>query len=174
MQIRFKAINSKNFFDRAKIEKEMNRKDRTVQRIMGFRVRQTARKLLKVVPYKKDKGFAARYKRTGRLVYGEKAVAAVENGTAVAEVQAEAVGGPPKARTKDGLRLIFYSYETSERQTIVGPIKFQSGPSVPALHEMGGTVVTRRGRARYPKRPFMKPSLDKHLSDLPELWATVK
>lgn len=144
--VKFKALKTKNFFDRSKIEKAISRQERTVLRTMGFRIRQSARKLLGVRKYVNRKG----------------------------EPNKSEPGKAPFGHERDGLRKIFYSYDTSERQMVVGPVKFKAGKSVPALHEFGGTVTTRRGRARYPKRRFMGPTLEKHLPDLPELWASVK
>lgn len=98
-------------------------------------------------------------------------------------------GKPPRTRVADpaNLRAIEFALLPG-RHLVVGPIRFtrQSQPA-PAVHEHGLTATLYRkkrtkappilswtgpGRAvtvRFPKRPFMRPALEKTLQRLPRL-----
>lgn len=93
-------------------------------------------------------------------------------------------GSPPFSYEEGtpNLRTILFAYEPNSESVIVGPVKLNSNrsvPPVPELHEKGGTarrtVKTRRGgvkivRARYRKRPFMVPAMEKASDKYPELF----
>lgn len=111
-----------------------------------------------------------------------------------------AVGTPPKwhGDTNFSLRTIFFGFE-SRYSVIVGPTrgnaKIEGVPSIPYLHEQGGTIVfkekkagtrwislgrrarpgqpVRKRRATYPARPFMGPAVRTLKTKYPEytkLW----
>lgn len=164
------------FFDRPKVVAAVDRAALWVNRTAGFRVRQTARKSLKVRPYRsKTQLIAARMIASGRIVYGAAAEGALRRGTAeiVRTSIGSAAGSPPIAHENEGLRRIYYSWDASTRATVVGPVQFSrkiSGKTIPEIHEFGANVMLNGQPARYPKRPFMRPALEKHIPDLPGLW----
>ena len=140
----FKADVTQWFFDRKKVLDAVEKTELRVLRLMGFRVRQSARKSLRVKPVLAKSG----------------------------KKNVSKPGQPPIAHEKGGLRRIYYFYDRGQGSMIVGPVKFKGDrPTAPALHEFGGVRMTPRGMARYPKRPFMRPALEKHIPDLPALWA---
>lgn len=90
-------------------------------------------------------------------------------------------GQPPSVHSADSvktLKNILFAYEPTRKSVVVGPVKLGGGAySVPAVHEHGGGATIRRGRrrrsvaVRYPKRPYMKPALDKEAPKFATLWA---
>jgi hypothetical protein len=98
-------------------------------------------------------------------------------------------GQPPSVHTRDRvatLKNIWFVFDPMRRSVVVGPLKLNGSslkgsnrPSVPALHELGGTaVVVKRGRKRrvkYAPRPFMGPALARERPKFEGIWAdTVK
>ncbi len=87
-------------------------------------------------------------------------------------------GQPPRVREGSLKRLLFYVYDRSTESVVVGPVAFRRRKvPVPALHEFGGVVKTRRRRpqeikrgtppfgkevrtAVMPRRPYMGPALE--------------
>lgn len=91
---------------------------------------------------------------------------------------------PPRSRVGHLKRFNFFLVDYHNVSVMVGPILLpRSRIPVPGVHEHGMTV-SRRARKhpksknfvqrtyRYPKRPFMKPALDKNTS--PRVLATIK
>lgn len=91
-------------------------------------------------------------------------------------------GQPPHAHEENGLRRIYYSWDTATRAIVVGPVLFTrkvDGKTIPEIHEFGATVKTtvfgagvgvEEKLGKYPQRPFMGPALEKHIPELPGLW----
>lgn len=79
---------------------------------------------------------------------------------------ASAPGQPPHTRRGQLRRSIAYAVEKARQRVLVGPDAAFVGPSG-AAHEFGGRIR----RERFPKRPFMGPSLEKMRPRLPKLWA---
>lgn len=87
-------------------------------------------------------------------------------------------GEPPSAHQgkkqlgNDGIRAIFFAWDSSKRSVVIGPVKFNGHSSteapngVPALLEVGGTATrtrkTKNGttskQLTYHARPFMEPA----------------
>lgn len=67
--------------------------------------------------------------------------------------KASAPGQPPSARKGEAgsllRKLLFFAYDESSRQVVVGPLRLGAGADVPKLHEFGGI---RRGMRRKPKQ----------------------
>jgi hypothetical protein len=92
-------------------------------------------------------------------------------------------GHPPSVHSSDSvktLKNILFAYEPTRTSVVVGPVKLGGGGYVvPAVHEFGGAATIARGSgrrrrkvaARYPKRPYMKPALDKEAPKFATLWA---
>jgi hypothetical protein len=94
-------------------------------------------------------------------------------------------GEPPSVHTKDRvatLKNIWFVFEPRQRSVVVGPLKLNGSrlegsnrSTVPALHELGGfAVVTSRKqkrRAKYARRPFMGPAMERELPKFVGLWA---
>ena len=82
-------------------------------------------------------------------------------------------GQPPFS--KQGLirDFTFFAYDKDSDSVVVGPVGFKRA-IVPALHEFGGSqTVYHKGKsevAKYPKRPYMKPALDKNINKIPEAF----
>lgn len=76
---------------------------------------------------------------------------------------------PPHAHTRSGLREIRFVVDVGEGAAIIGPLKFNSSrffdQPVPHIHEFGGIFLARRGYWRYPKRSYMKYTLDKLIAN---------
>lgn len=95
-------------------------------------------------------------------------------------------GQPPSVHTKDRvatLKNIWFTFDPVNKSVVVGPMKLNSTslvgsdqPTVPALHEYGGTAVVGKGqrkrRARYAPRPFMGPAMQRELPKFEGLWAS--
>lgn len=94
-------------------------------------------------------------------------------------------GEAPSVHTQDRvatLKNIWFVFDPVQRSVVVGPIKLNGSrpvgsnrPTVPALHELGGTAVVkqrkRRRRARYAARPFMGPAMEREMPKFEGLWA---
>jgi hypothetical protein len=94
-------------------------------------------------------------------------------------------GSPPSVHSRDpvgNLKNIWFVFEPARQSVVVGPLLLSGSrlrgsnrPTVPALHELGGTaVVTRRKRKRkvkYAARPFMGPAMQRELPKFAGLWA---
>lgn len=169
------------FFDRPKVLAEVDRATLRVLRTAGFRVRRTARRSLQVKPY----AFkavppwevpGAKQDKNGRW--------RTADGKFIRTLQAPA-GKPPIAHEEDGLRKIFYSWDSATRAMVVGPVLFArkvDGKTIPEIHEFGAQVKAsvfeagvgmREVMSKYPQRPFMGPALEKHIPELPGLWKDV-
>jgi hypothetical protein len=72
---------------------------------------------------------------------------------------------PPHAHTRGGLREIRFIVDEAQGAALIGPLKFGTSnffnEPVPHMHEFGGMFIARRGYWRYPKRSYMKYTLDK-------------
>lgn len=91
-------------------------------------------------------------------------------------------GSPPSVHSRDPvatLKNIWFVFDPQNTSVVVGPLKLNqsslvgsSQPTVPALHEYGGTALVgkRRRRARYAPRPFMGPAMQSELPKFPDLW----
>lgn len=148
MQFGFKLTHDKalaGFFDRKAVTSAVDKAQQYVGRIAGYRVRQTARKSLKVKPYGKKDGT----RNIGQA------------------------GRPPIAHDSEGLRRIYYSWDAVARATVVGPVLYRrkvAGKTIPEIHEFGATLSVNGDLKKYPRRPFMQPALEKHIPELPGLW----
>jgi hypothetical protein len=94
-------------------------------------------------------------------------------------------GEPPSVHTQDRvatLKNIWFVFEPRQRSVVVGPLKLERSrlegsnrPTVPSLHELGGTAVVtirkRKRRAKYAPRPFMGPAMERELPKFVGLWA---
>ena len=96
-------------------------------------------------------------------------------------------GEPPSVHTKDPvatLKNIWFVFDPAQQSVVVGPLKLDGSklegsnrPTVPALHELGGTAVIldrrrkRKQRAKYARRPFMGPAMERELPKFSGLWA---
>jgi hypothetical protein len=99
--------------------------------------------------------------------------------------KSSAPGTPPSVHSKDrfaNLKNIWFVFDPATASVVVGPVRLNSSglvgsnrPTVPALHELGGTAVVgmgkRRRRARYAARPFMGPAMQRELPKFEKLWA---
>jgi len=79
---------------------------------------------------------------------------------------ASPAGQPPHTRKGQLKRAIGYAVEEQAKAVVVGPEAEAVGESGRA-HEIGGLFR----RERYPRRPFMRPALEKLRSRLPRMWA---
>lgn len=83
-------------------------------------------------------------------------------------VGASEPGRPPHAHTRTGLRMIEFRVDTLAGASIIGPVKFAGSnffnEPVTYVQEFGGTFISRRGFSQYPKRSYMKYTLDKLVS----------
>ena len=80
--------------------------------------------------------------------------------------RASAPGKAPHTRRGQLKRAILYAVEKARQSVVIGPVYPLIGLSATA-HEFGG----RYRRARYPRRPFMGPALEKTRDRLPRFWA---
>ena len=80
--------------------------------------------------------------------------------------KASPAGAPPHTRRGQLKQAIQYAVEKQHDRVVIGPDEAFVGPSGGA-HEHGG----RFRRERYPKRPFMRPALQKIIPRLPKMWA---
>jgi hypothetical protein len=99
--------------------------------------------------------------------------------------KASAPGEPPSVHTRDRvatLKNIWFVFDPINKSVVVGPMKLNTSalvgsdqPTVPALHEYGGSAVVGKGirkrRVRYPARPFMGPAMQRELPKFEGLWA---
>ena len=79
-------------------------------------------------------------------------------------------GTPPRSRKGLLKNFIFYSWDSSEQAVVAGPEKLLLPGQTPKVLEYGGTNRTKKGRATYKARPFMRPALGTAMAKLPELW----
>jgi hypothetical protein len=75
-------------------------------------------------------------------------------------------GSPPHTRAGQLKRAIMYAVDNTKTLAVIGPDVSLMGKASMA-HEFGGRF---RG-ARYPKRAFMGPALEKIRPRLPKMWA---
>ena len=96
-------------------------------------------------------------------------------------------GQPPSVHARDPvatLKNIWFVFDPGRTSVVVGPMKLNGSklqgsdrPTVPALHELGGTATVvdrrrkRRRRAKYARRPFMGPAMERELPKFEGLWA---
>ena len=74
-------------------------------------------------------------------------------------------GTPPNTRRGLLKQSLLFGVEKQRQSVVIGPAESFIGPAMTA-HEFGGIYRKRR----YPKRPLMKPTLEKALPKLPALW----
>ena len=91
-------------------------------------------------------------------------------------------GGPPTNRTGFLKKFIFFGYDPSERNIVIGPMKLngKSGDDIPSVLEYGGNTTAYfwdrskqksvKKRIKVAARPFMAPALKKNLPQLPAMW----
>lgn len=75
-------------------------------------------------------------------------------------------GEAPHARGKKLLkRMLFFSYDSTSKGTVVGPLRLQrtQDQHVPRVLEESGTIVRNGQVFRYKKFPYMKPAFDKNV-----------
>ncbi len=75
-------------------------------------------------------------------------------------------GQPPHTRDGRLRNAIAYAVEKDKQRVVIGP-QYDKIGTAGRPHEFGG----RYKREKYPKRPFMRPALDKLKDRLPPLWA---
>lgn len=95
-------------------------------------------------------------------------------------------GTPPRSHdkyTKGGGRaehllrkLMFFGYDRSTRSTVIGPAVINKPTGAPGLCEFGGTVSRPKASGRfvtvtYPKRPYMRPALEREKPKFPQLFS---
>lgn len=96
-------------------------------------------------------------------------------------------GEPPSVHTRNPvatLKNIWFVFDPNSKSVVVGPMKLNGSKlqgsdraTVPALHELGGTAIVvdrrtkRRRRAKYARRPFMGPAMERELPKFEGLWA---
>lgn len=85
-------------------------------------------------------------------------------------------GSPPSVHVGTMKDLLFFAYDPATTTTVVGPAKFGGKAEAPNLNEFGGHAQRKRRdgseyTARYPKRAFMFPALEKATPSLPAMWA---
>lgn len=72
---------------------------------------------------------------------------------------------PPHAHTQGGLRVIDFVVDSAASAAIVGPVKFPGSnffnEPIPHIHEFGGVFAATKGFWKYPKRSYMRYTLDK-------------
>lgn len=85
-------------------------------------------------------------------------------------------GNPPSSHSGEVNRLIFFAYDQSRGEVVIGPLLFRtrirSAGTGAELLEFGG-IARRPGSRRvsfYRARPFARPALEKELPRFPELW----
>ncbi len=160
------------FFDRAPVQRAVDRaKKRELSRAGSF-VRRTARRSIRPA--------------------GKRAIKAKKKnrGGSRNDPTISRPGQPPRMHTAGArnLKTILFGYEQSRQSVVVGPVKFpRSGNNVPELMEHGGVGKVRvlrrnqrkrkRGRVRtrlvavrYRPRPFMNPALRQELPKFPALF----
>lgn len=74
-------------------------------------------------------------------------------------------GTPPNTRRGLLKQSLLFGVEKQRPSVVIGPAESFIGTAMTA-HEFGGIYRKRR----YPKRPLMKPTLEKTLPKLPALW----
>lgn len=79
--------------------------------------------------------------------------------------KASAPGTPPHTRTGLLKNSLLFGVEKKRQSVVIGPAESMIGTAMTA-HEFGG----RYRKRRYPRRPLMKPTLEKTVSKLPSLW----
>ncbi|HPU07470.1 MAG TPA: hypothetical protein PLO20_13100 [Thermogutta sp.] len=102
-------------------------------------------------------------------------------------------GSPPRSRKGLLKRFMFYVFDPSSKTVVVGPALLpgmRRDLTIPQLHEHGGEtravireirwekgrrrrVETRKGKLRFPRRPYMEPALAKVRPQLPQFWKDV-
>lgn len=79
--------------------------------------------------------------------------------------KASAPGTPPHTRVGLLKNSLLFGVEKKRQSVVIGPAESMIGTAMTA-HEFGG----RYRKRRYPRRPLMKPTLEKTTSRLPSLW----
>jgi len=74
-------------------------------------------------------------------------------------------GSPPHTHTKRLPKAILYAVDKRRQLVIVGPAVHLAG-QVGKAHEFGGYYMG----SYYPRRPFMRPALEKIRDKLPRFW----
>lgn len=85
-------------------------------------------------------------------------------------------GSPPYSHTHLLRRFILFSYDSTRKSAVIGPVLLNRGTGeAPRLLEYGGQTTrrTRDGRpyrAHYQARPYMRPAFAEELRRLPAHW----
>jgi hypothetical protein len=151
-KVSFKVQNM--FFDRLRVIRAMDAKQRKVLARFGAYVRQTAKKSIKDAP------------REGKLD---------ANGNPVPRVSKP--GSPPLSHVGTLRRHIYFSYDPNRRSVVIGPIIFgngNSGIALPALEYGGKSKRKNDGKSiNVQARPFMGPAFRQEIQELPRIqeWA---
>lgn len=163
-------LDMKNFFfDRKKLDRWLNAKERRALQTAGAYVRTRARSLIGKVRKRKS--------RRGK------------------QAQMSQPGQPPTSWQSPGLRNIIYAYNRDKHNVAIGPVQFNSGDTTGLLEDGGttqitessvnggewvpgrltkGDVKTRRRRAHYRPRPFMGPALQAEQKSIMDAFAKAK
>ncbi len=90
-------------------------------------------------------------------------------------------GQPPSSRSGLLKKFIFFGYEPTKRNVVIGPAKLnQKIGDAPHALEHGGTSTVLQGlrgrrkkrRVKIKARPFMGPAFQKEKPKLPAMWAS--
>jgi hypothetical protein len=96
-----------------------------------------------------------------------------------------APGSPPNSHVGLLKKFIFFSYEPTAKNVVIGPVLLSSKKSggsntVPGILEYGGRTERllwdanerkrKSKKVSIPSRPFMHPAFDKELPKLPAMW----
>jgi len=86
-------------------------------------------------------------------------------------------GSPPFSHEGSLRRFILFGYDPRSESVVVGPVGFRRSRAPEALEYGGPTTIYRRRRGRLVRervriesRPFMRPALERELSQLPAVW----
>lgn len=159
---------SRLFFDRGKVQRAMDGATRRALSKFGSFVRKDARQSLRPAPstvIRDVKGRISGSKRTTRP---------------------SPPGRPPYSRTGKLKKGIFFAYEASTRNVVIGPVLYPRARSDNlVMLEYGGRrvmkmpgrdpkqprgVVRIRRAAHYPPRPFMRPAMEKNRPNAARLY----
>lgn len=161
------------FFDRAAVTRHMDPKTARYLRRVGGYIRKTARNsikkpgrmTIKEMRPEQRRRFARTRDARGRFTFGGRAAPPKPRRRASSKP-----GDPPlnqTGRLRDNI--FFFADPKTRKSVVVGPVKLNKSTNAPAVLEHGGvsTITTRRGGrrlARYEKRPYMAPALERGTS----------
>ncbi len=164
----------KFFFDRAKVQRAMDRVTRSALSKFGAFTRQTAKRSIR----------KARQKRVGELTREERRLWEIRK--AIARRRGFKVRRPLKgsdpgeaARWRSGgssssnlLRSkIFFVYEPLKQSVIIGPARLATRINVPHILEHGGSAKSSSGKSfRMQPRPTMQLAFTKEIRNIDDIW----